>query len=294
MKNKTKLAGLFLVTLMSVPAAASELRGALDPSGNPAPAGWYLRGDFGVNAPGGGLSPTQEETSANGGSFVDSSLSRTASVDLGVGYRFTPNFRVDGTFEMRSGSTFRGTSNVLIPNSRGQTAADIYGFYDGQVESQVALLNGYYDIGTWKGITPFVSASVGVARNTVSGLTSSNDATINTYSNVAPFALTGSLNDHSTSYSAKKTTYGFAWGLGTGAAMAVNDRLSIEASYRYLNLGNAAASSLLNCSCGSTGSAVKLGSIDSHDLRLGMRWSLDDPAPRREPVMVREPVRALY
>lgn len=294
MIERMKIAGIVFAVLSSGSASAMELRGALDTAGNPAPSGWYLRGDFGVNTPGGGLSLSQEDTSTNGGAFTDSSMSRTASIDLGVGYRFTPNFRVDGTFELRSGSTLRGVSNVRILNARGQTAADVYGFYDGQVESQVALLNGSYDLGTWRGITPFVGASIGVARNTVSGLSVSNDSTINVYSNVAPYDLTSSLNDHSSSNSTKKTTYAFAWGLSTGAAMAVNDRLSIEASYRYLNLGSTASSAMLNCSCGTAGQPLKVGTLDSHDIRLGMRWSLDDPAPRAEPVAARQPVRALY
>lgn len=294
MIEKRAFAGVVFAVLASGSANAMELRGALDTAGNPAPTGWYLRGDFGVNTPGGGFSLAQDDTSANGGGFSDSSLSRTASIDLGIGYRFSPNFRVDGTLELRSGANLRGTGNVRILNARGQTAADIYGFYDGQVESQVALLNGYYDFATWRGITPFVGASIGVARNTVSGLAVSNDSTINVYSNVAPFDLTSSLNDHSTSSSSKKTTYSFAWGLSTGAAVAVNDRLSIEASYRYLNLGTTASSAMLNCSCGSTGEPLKLGTLDSHDIRLGMRWSLDDPAPRSEPIAARQPVRALY
>lgn len=294
MKNEKIGLALLLVALATLPATAAELRGALDAAPTPPAEGWYLRGDFGVNSPG-GLSLSQPETTANGGDFTDASLSRTASIDLGVGYRFSPNLRLDGTFELRSASTLRGTSNVRILNSRGQTAADIYGYYDGQVESQVLLVNGYYDFDPWRGITPFVGASVGVARNTVTGLTSSNDSTINIYSNVAPFALTNSINDHSTSSSAKKSTYAFAWALTGGASVPITDRLTLEGSYRYLNLGTTATSSLLNCSCGSTGQPLKLGTLDSHDLRLGMRWSLDDPAQRRAPVVpAREPVRALY
>ncbi len=291
--EKTIAGGLLVALFTTVGASAQELRGALDTTGAPVAAGWYLRADVGLNAPGSG-DPSQADLASNGGRFIDHSMTRTGSLAVGAGYRFSPNIRLDATLELRSGSTFKAVDNVRITNGRGQTAADIYSLYDATVESQVAMVTGYYDFTTWRGLTPFVGASIGLARNTVTGLTSANQSTVNLYSNVAPYDLTSQLAESSSSYSNKKTLYNFAWGLTAGAGYAVSDRLTIEGAYRYLNLGGSAASDMINCTCGSNGQPLKVGTIDSHDLKVGLRWALDDPAPAPRAATLREPVIAKY
>ena len=61
----------------------------------------------------------------------------------------------------------RALEQVAIP-SLGYQNAD---FYRGNVSSFIGLVNGYVDIGTWYGITPFVGAGVGFSNNRLSGLT---------------------------------------------------------------------------------------------------------------------------
>lgn len=285
-KNGLPLVGLLVGLLASSSAFGQGLRGAFGLDDRGTDTGWYLRTDVGINSLGSGT-PSQADLAANGGSFIDHSLTRTASVDVGVGYRFSPKLRVDATFELRSGSNIGAVDNVRLINGRGQTAADIYSVYRGTLESQALLLNAYYDVGTWNGLTPFLGASVGVARNTVAGLTTSNDATVNIYSNTAPYDLTSQLTEHSNSYSKKRSTYAFAWGLSAGASYAINEKLTVEAAYRYLNLGSTSASDLINCTCGGTGQPFKLGGLDSHDLKVGLRMKLDSPAPvQRSPMPV--------
>ena len=48
----------------------------------------------------------------------------------------------------------------------------------GDFTSAVLLLNGYVDFGTWWGITPFVGAGVGFARNMLSGFSDTSLTTI--------------------------------------------------------------------------------------------------------------------
>lgn len=287
------VSGISLVIISTTSAMAQDLRGGLtDPVGSGEASGWYIRGGVGLNAmSAGGLS--QPDLAANGGSFIDQSVTNTASIDLGVGYRFNSKLRVDATWELRTGANLKAVDNVRILNGRGQTAADIYSSYDANIHSQVALVNAYYDIGTWHGFTPFVGASLGVARNTISGLSGVNNSTINIYDNVAPYNLTSQINETSSSYSHTKTRYNLAWGLSAGLGYAVNENLTLEASGRYLNLGSGASTSLINCTCGSTGQPIKVGAMESIDMRLGMRWNFSD-APKAAPMAIPRPVSTKF
>lgn len=245
-------------------------------------SGFYLRGDVAANGTVlRGLS--QDDLSRNGGSFISKSLGNTASVGVGAGFRFNDNVRVDATWELRTSADLKATDNVRYLNGRGQEVADLYTHYEGSVSSQVAMVNAYYDIGTWNRLTPFVGAGIGFARNTVSGLTTASSSTINTYSASAPYALTGTLKDHTSGYSADRTRYNFAWSLTAGFAYAISDRLTLEMAYRYMDLGKNAASSVIDCTCDSQGQPLKITRLSSHDVKLGMRWQFGDvarPAPQ--------------
>ncbi|MCA0422557.1 MAG: outer membrane beta-barrel protein [Proteobacteria bacterium] len=271
-------------------ASAQVLRGPAPPDFSPPPlrpaapateSGFYLRGDVAANANViRGL--RQDDLGRNGGSFINKSIGNTAGVAVGVGYRFTPNVRVDATWELRSTANLKATDNVRLVNGRGQRVADLYTHYDGNISSQVALVSAYYDFGNWNGFTPFVGASVGIARNKVSGLTTQSSSTINVYSNTAPYALTGTLNDATTGHAADRTRTNFAWGLTAGAGYAINDRLTLEMAYRYMDLGKNAASNIIDCVCGSQGQPLRVTRLTSHDVKLGMRWAFGE-TPRPVP-----------
>lgn len=288
--TQTITGGLAVLALSAGIASAQDLRGAVGPDGTTAAvSGWYLRADVGLDTPS-ARSPSQADLSGNGGGFVDTSMTRTGSLGLGVGYRVTSNLRVDATWELRTASTFKGVGAVSYANGLGQTVLDAHSLYNGNVESQVALVNAYYDIGTWRGVTPFVGVGAGVARNTVSGLTSADHAIVSFYSNAAPYGLLGQTTTTSGSYAKSNSRYGLAWALSAGLGWAITDRLTLEASWRYLNLGTTASSSLIHCTCGNVGQPLKLGTLDSHDLKVGVRWSLDEPRPtppRPQPVIAK-------
>ena len=92
--------------------------------------------------------------------------------DLGVGYQFNNWLRFDVTGEYRGGSQFQ---SLYVLNDAGNTGTgnptQLADFYRGNISSWVGLVNGYVDLGTWWGITPYVGAGVGLASNTLSGMT---------------------------------------------------------------------------------------------------------------------------
>lgn len=289
MTFRSALVGLLLVAVAPTAASAQSARGPLA-AFDGGQGGWYLRGDLGIASPvTSGF--TQDSVAVNGGAFGGERLSRTGIAGVGVGWRINDRFRVDTTWELRSGSSLDGVSNITLANARGQTVADLTSVYTGKVQSQVALVNAYVDIGTWNRFTPFVGAGVGIARNTVSDLRGVNLASVAFWSDTAPYGQIGGLTEVSHGVSAPKTNYSLAWALMGGVGWAVDDRLTIEASYRYLNLGKTASTSLVACDCGAIGSPIKVGGLASHDLRVGARWALDaKPAPapaQRLPVVAK-------
>ena len=85
----------------------------------------------------------------------------------------------------------------------------------------MALLNGYLDIGTWHGITPFVGAGVGAA-----------DVKISDFTDVGVTNRQRGLRRH-------HDEWNFAWAFYAGLAFEVTDAFTVELGYRFLDLATA-------------------------------------------------------
>lgn len=177
---------------------------------------FYVRADAGFGALIAGHALT-------GNGRFGPSLSGPAIVGVGAGYRFGYLLRADVTAEYRS-------------------RADI-GIADGfraRVSGVTVLANLHADIGTWYGVTPYVSAGAGVSWNRLDSV--------------------GALGGSGDRTSA-------AWALGAGLAFELTPQVSLDASYRYLHVGTLRSP------------ALAMKDAGSHDLRLGLRWWFGKAAP---------------
>ena len=276
------------------------------PPPDPAPAadvggGWYLRGDVGIganaaapalqNAPdplSAGITSGYISSSASQ-AFNNTTLSPFGMVDVGAGYRFNDWFRVDGTFEYRGGANLQSLYTLTDP------ASPIYGgpaqnadFYRADVSSYVGLVNGYVNVGSWFGISPFIGAGLGVADNKVGGFTDQNLA-------FADYSALGA----SGGYFGNGSKTAFAWALMAGLDFNVSRNLKLEFSYRYLNYGSIAtgasncltggssgAFSATTCTGGVSHSISSSNRLASNDFRLGLIYTLGE-APPAAPVVAR-------
>lgn len=236
-------------------------------------SGLYLRGDVGV----GRLNHDgfhQPELAAGNGSWLRSSIGDTAMMGVGVGYQFNSFLRFDLTGEYRTGATINGTDTYRFActftagSCINGTTINRANQWSGSVSSVVGLANGYIDMGTWNGLTPFIGAGVGFAHNRFTGVTDYD-----------PSDLGGG------GYASEKTKTNLAWALHAGLAYDVTPNFKVELAYRYLNLGDAVSGNL-NCVHPTGGACnygpLKVKSIDSSDFKLGVRWMLADrtmPAP---------------
>src|SRR4029079_6137877 len=183
--------------------------------------GWYLRGDIGYSN-----QHVDELDNALYDSYdsVDNiykDFDGAPFFAAGIGYRWNHWFRTDITGEYRSKSDFDGLDIATIG---GATIPDNY---TAKKSEWVALLNGYLDIGTWHGITPFVGAGVGAANIKISDFTDVG------------------VNVDSVAFMDNTAEWNFAWAAYAGLAFDVTDAFTVELAYRFLDLGDAQSGDLV-------------------------------------------------
>ncbi|CAN5283847.1 outer membrane beta-barrel protein [soil metagenome] len=236
-------------------------------------SGFYLRGDIGV----GSQSYDELDVKLNGGpviqttgvtSFTTVKPDRgfAAFAGVGIGYQFNSYLRFDLTGEYR-GASFNGRDqlsyNFGVPTNQTN-------IYRADVATFVGLVNAYIDLGTWNCLTPYLGVGIGVASHTVNGL---SDNGINQ-------AVGAQFANASYAYGDSATKTDFAWALMAGVSYDVTSNLKLDIGYRYLNMGDGPTIGLggANGLLAGPSSSVRFKGIDSHDVRIGMRWNFSDPS----------------
>ncbi len=246
------------------PIEAPQLRGPVED-----PNGFYLRADVGVginnsynlrSTYGDGYSTTASLGSWEGGAGLgDSTL-----IDLGVGYQFNSWLRADVTGEYRSSASYNskvfyqytgGGSNC--PVGAGVPCGDNY---TALLRSGLFLANGYLDLGTWYGITPYVGAGVGVLSYGFSGLTDISMSQPNGWG-VAP----------------SNSGANFAYALMAGVGYNIAPNLKLDIGYRYMNAGSLSTGAIICSDTSQCHFETQHFKLASNDLRVGLRWMLAGP-----------------
>jgi opacity protein-like surface antigen len=230
---------------------------------------WYIRGDMGVGIQSMGawnIGLINHPPKGSVANWLRHSVDDTVIIGGGFGYQFSEWLRGDITAEYRASANFKGADSWRYPpNPRG------YNSYTGSLSSTVVLANAYVDLGKHWGLTPFVGAGIGGAYNRLTHVTDIGGGIA--AGSVGEFADKGKLN--------------FAWALHAGVSYEVNQNLKLEASYRYLNMGDA-ETGVITCRpnrC-TGGSRLTINDITSNDFRLGARWMLNPVVPVSAPMPV--------
>jgi len=285
--------GVILGATVFAHAADLPQAPAIEPA-PPAPleySGWYLRGDVGVGFNTGGSSVSISPNPLIGlpadafNSFYNPTISAAGIFDFGVGYQFNNWLRFDVTGEYHGGSQFQVLQQVAIPSATAQFAD----WYRGNRSSYLLMANGYADIGTWYGVTPFIGAGVGWAQNHLDGVTDTGFAYVGPGATGSPTG--GYLNNG--------TTDNLAWALMAGLDFNVTQNLKLELGYRYLNYGELKTGTS-NCfngtgagggfsvaNCGGSGYYLKTNNQAESDLRLGLIWLFNEPTYAPSPIVTR-------
>lgn len=278
------LAGTAFFGLVAVAQAAdmaSPLRGpAIVPSmADPIVSGsWYLRGDVGVAIAG---KPSIEDVEPGlAKTIIHRDMTDAPMIQLGVGYQFNDYLRGDITAEYRGSSRLRGVSTYA--STYGGLPSTNYVNYDTHTRSLAFMANGYVDMGTWSGITPYVGAGLGVAYNQMS------DTYIDT-----SYYVAGSPQVPQKGVMAGNSKWNFAWALHTGMSWDVNPNLKLDVGYSYKDYGTITSGNLTCFSGTGCNEQLKVKNLGFHDVHIGARWVIDPVVPKA-PVYASAPVVAKY
>jgi opacity protein-like surface antigen len=263
-------------TLLSTTASAADMPIAVPPMYGPPPAaefsGWYLRGDIGMTNQ--RLKSLDNVDSVAAGSrFVGLGFDSSPLFDLGAGYQFNNWFRADVIGQYRGRANFHAAENF---NAFGLVGIDNY---TASKSEWVVMANAYVDLGTWWCVTPFVGAGVGASFNQISGFRDDGQH----YNLANP-----GFPQFSSVYAGDTGTWNFAWALHAGLAYKVTPGFTVELAYSYMNLGSATT----GVNAAFDGSPVPqhtwtMRDITSNDVKLGVRWNLDNPLVYAPPLVTK-------
>ncbi len=225
-------------------AKAADMPKTLPPPYTPAPpaaewhapvislnSGWYLGGDIGYH-----WGRLEDAESAAG--FADptsSSLGGNFMAGLGAGIK-TKWLRTDVTVDYSFPMDYKGS--IAAPDD-----------VTAKISAATALFNGYIDLGTWYGVTPYIGAGAGAAY-------------VRAYDYVSTAAPPFSGD---TSHK----QWNFAWAVMGGFGVTVASNLVIDVGYRYIDFGDVKTAS-------DAFGAMTFKNVAAHEVRLGLRWSFDD------------------
>ena len=177
------------------------------------------------------------ERSGMSGFGIDKYNQFTLGGAFAVGYDFWPQNMLPLRIELEG--ALRGNSEKEW-NGHNGSAKETF-------NATTLFGNVYYDFHNESAFTPYVGAGLGFAFNYF-GIDTHDDLGRNR----------GSQDERRTN---------FAWNVGGGVAFAVNDQVSIDAQYRYVDLGYTEVSS----NYGGESQSVGIRPYN-HEIMLGLRW----------------------
>jgi opacity protein-like surface antigen len=248
-------------------------------------SGWYVRGDFG-GAQLYQANPFYKGTlSQNADSTFGSSapgITLRPSHELGYvggvggGYAFTSHLRADVVIDYHmpvhsnaSGKPFRCingygpvqtvTTFTTTTSSADPTYGSCTGAYQANLQSYDALVNGYYDLGTWYNVTPYIGAGVGLSFGHYQTSATYTQADGSSYNISITNPASNQTYNIDYDRNASHTYYNFAYALMAGFAFPIYAHTSVDIGYRYLDLGTVLGTDL-----------------HEHEVRAGLRYMIDN------------------
>jgi opacity protein-like surface antigen len=203
-------------------------------------SGWYLRGDVGYVA-----NETYRNVDFGSPTVSYSEREKPVFASVGFGYHFNDYVRGDINFGLLPGNEVNATENnrpIDIATARVKNSA------------LTAMVNGYIDLGTYVGITPYIGAGIGVFQ-------SKRDANLVLTDLVTPA--------NSTTITDKKKQYSLAYTLNAGLAYQLSKNVSADLGYQYMSAPDAEYARLDSASAYSIHKGV-----ESHQVKVGLRYDL--------------------
>ncbi|RJT41024.1 porin family protein [Mesorhizobium waimense] len=245
-------------------------------------SGWYLRGDIGYAF----SHPFDHEETPAG--FTSKSSLFEGSV--GMGYHFNDYLRADLNFGIlptnRFGDNFVTTcdgsitttrtdvnTGIVIDQTNAAASAPCNGSNIANNKAYSLMANGYIDLGTYVGLTPYIGGGLGVVYSKYSRAIGQRDCTETTTTNTAGGIQTvDQFNcDDPAGYAgavASKGSYDLAYALAAGLSYQVTKNVSVDLGYEYFAIPGAKYVAY-------DGGAFNIHEgVDYQSVKVGLRYDL--------------------
>jgi opacity protein-like surface antigen len=249
-----------------------------------ASGGWYLRGDVGYShmnlasvtiLEDAHTSATYTPTHTK---FTYHELGSAWMLGGGIGYQINDYFRVDATANYHMSASLSGNSaSALDPfpcdyisddNGDGDTCvtSDKGGF-----QATTLMANGYLDLGSYMGFTPYVGAGVGGAYVHWEDMKNDLHCT-----EVGDCLDNGGMSyDHDfDGVHGGEAGWRFAYALHAGTSYALTSNLKLDAGYSFTHISDGEMFGFAKGS-GDMGVQGHHGDIKIHTWRAGLRYQFD-------------------
>ena len=226
-------------------------------------AGWYVRGNVGYGV--------MTDMDFAGDIIGDVEGEGNVAGSLGLGYEFGNNWRL----ELDAAQLWNDLGAI---SQATNTSADM--------RITTGMLNAIYDFSDFGAWQPYIGAGIGIARASVSAQVHSqpNSPLVPTNSPACPTFNSCVLHDADTAT---------AWQLLAGLGYKINDNLTWDTQYRYLNVGELDYTGqgrnlqlpVLTTLGGPTEIASTVNGAGGHVIMTGLRYRFGAAAPKAAPVM---------
>ncbi|MHA1164765.1 MAG: outer membrane protein [Alphaproteobacteria bacterium] len=191
-----------------------------------------------------------------GGPFtiVNHDFDSSPFIGFGIGVKHSDRFRFDLTGEYRGKSDFTGLDTYVDPFCGPGVCTNEH---SGIKSEWLFLASAYWDIGNYRGITPYVGAGIGTAAVSLDGFRDVN-------------LVTNGLH-----YARDNTEWNLAWALHAGLSYDIAPDLVLDLGYRFTYLGDGKTGTYdtYDPAAPQGRGATTLEDIVSHDVMVGLRWN---------------------
>lgn len=234
-------------------------------------SGWYLRGDVGYVASARNAGTFNYQT-YNGvtdtygqSTFATASRKHDFTFGGGVGYNFTDWLRADATIDGFR-ARFNGTTVSATPCTVILVGTSCRSDDSSSMSGITFMANGYVDLGTYAGFTPYGGAGV--------GYTYVNWTTLSNSEYCVGVTCTGGLVA-TTPHTGLKS-WRFSYALMGGVAYDVSKNFKLDLGYRYSKIagGPMFGFDAASATAGAGGVQGRDPGFSRHEIRVGVRYSL--------------------
>jgi len=234
--------------------------------------GWYLRGDVGYDFSTDGSATSYRTFNTttlvyDTQNYATSDFDTDVSVGFGVGYQLSDWFRAEGALDYQNG-TFSGSSfSGSQPCTNVNTATGCSTAGSADFNTYGLMANGYVDLGTYVGFTPYVGAGAGYTL-----MDYDNYNAQETCVDGGDVCGVGPANvQHG-----GEQSWRFTYALMAGFSYEFMRNLKADLGYRYVNIdgGDTYAFDSASQTAGASGVQGTDNGFNRHEIKATLRYAL--------------------